>query len=1039
MLILHGCWINGRCFLWGETMPAPNALHRHSVRGEVVRSPFDAGKWKLGAAVAVLAHSAYRSRAAHARCVRVRLPTANGVPVPSRTGLLPIGWPEAPADAPSAEWEMTALPLSYPELATILSLCARMENPYAHLSARIAAGRDLLALADLWRFAGAVAARQTVLPAIRGMRSRWVAALDRADVRRLANLAEAVPPAASCMDGAGPHDTFARRFFDDAVDLIVREAVTTKLTRLHAARGVFVDVHSAWLASLRSRNPAIRWRSPEEVAEFAAVLAEWQSPVATSAASSVRLGFRIADPLGAAGETPVWRLTPVIVGGKRAVPISRRTLAPLSARDRAGLLLALGQASVLCPLLAEDGAGHGDAVTLDASEVGLFLRESAPLLKAAGFWVFSPAWWTPARCIAGRGGEMDGTRLRIRAVSARFASGGKGFFSLDALVHVKWEIVLGDVRLNEEDVEKILSGGQELVRRRSRWVYADRARLTTAVKRLKELNAGPVTIRRLVHLAAGGFISADGSIEADVSRVERHAAFAKLVGSLRNGSGVEPVAPAADFRGELRPYQTRGLSWLAFLAQWGFGACLADDMGLGKTIEAIALFLHVRNLGWRRPILVVCPMSIMTKWQRELSRFAPGLSTWIFHGPDRPTGPAFARQAEGWDVVVTSYQLLCRDFASISSVAWGIVVIDEAQNIKNADTRKSRAARKLSADWRLALTGTPVENGVGDLWAIMDFLNPGLLPGRSRFNEAFLRPIQMGTDPAARETLRRITGPFILRRLKTDPDIVADLPPRVEEKVYCPLTQEQAELYAAETKELARLLASSSGSTRRGNVLGLLTRLKQICNHPEHYFGHESPSAEEASVDPLPAARSGKLRRFDELLDDILAAGECALVFTQYVVMGRLLQRHLRIRLGQDIPFLHGGTRLRDRDAMVARFQRPDGPPVFIVSIKAGGTGLDLTRANHVFHFDRWWNPAVENQATDRAHRIGQKRTVFVHTLICEGTLESRIDDLITGKTELARQIVGSGDSWLAGLSDDKLREILSLSASATAYSDDTE
>jgi non-specific serine/threonine protein kinase len=315
----------------------------------------------------------------------------------------------------------------------------------------------------------------------------------------------------------------------------------------------------------------------------------------------------------------------------------------------------------------------------------------------------------------------------------------------------------------------------------------------------------------------------------------------------------------------------------------------------------------------------------------------------------------------------------------------------------------------------------------------MDFLNPGLLPGRTRFNETFLRPIQMGTDSSARDALRRITGPFILRRLKTDPDIVSDLPPRVEEKVYCPLTAEQAELYAAEVRDLSKIL-SASGSARRGNVLGLLTRLKQICNHPEHYFSREAPQEAAGNGDPLASIRSGKVRRLDEMLDDVLAAGECALVFTQYAVMGRLLQRHLRTRLGCDIPFLYGGTKLRDRDTMIARFQQPDGPPVFIVSIKAGGTGLDLTRANHVFHFDRWWNPAVENQATDRAHRIGQTKTVFVHTFICEGTLESRIDDLITGKTELARQIVGSGDSWIAGLSDDTLREVLALSASATAY-----
>ena len=1038
MLVLHGSWTGGRCLLWGETMPAPDAAPARE-GGKARRSPFDAGKWNLGAAVAALAHSSAKARARHARRVSATLPTAGGAPVPSRAGLVPLDWPEPAGRVRPAKWEVTALPLSYPELATIFSVCARADDPFARLSPGIAAGRDLLALADIWRFAGAVAARQTVVPAILGTRSRWVAALDRADELRLANMAAAVPPAVACLDGAGPAETFSRRFFDDAVDLIVREAVTTTLTRLHAARGSFADVHSAWLASLRSHNAEIRWKSPEEIAEFAAFLDEWRNPVAAAAAGAVRLGFRVTDPVNPKAETPIWRLAPVIVGGPRALVLSERTLAPLPCRDRENLLVALGQASMLCPHLAKDTGGFGSAIPLDASEVGIFLRETAPLLRAAGFGVFAPAWWKPARAPAGHGGDTDNTRLQIRAVGARFAPQGRAFFSLDALVDVKWELVLGDTRLKETDVAAILAGGKPLVRFRSRWLYADRARLAAAAERLRELNAGPVSVRKLVHLAVAGFISADGSVEVDVSRLARNAAFAKLAGGLRHEGQPEAVATPPDFHGELRPYQARGLAWLAFLSRWGFGACLADDMGLGKTIEAIAIFLHLRANGLRGPFLVVCPMSIMTKWRRELERFAPGLRAWIFHGPERPLGADFAKAASEADVVITSYQLLCRDFASVGMVRWGVVTVDEAQNIKNPDTRKSRAARQLRAEWRLALTGTPVENGVGDLWALMDFLNPGLLPPRARFNEAYLRPIQMGTDPSARDTLRRVTGPFILRRLKTDPDIVSDLPPRVEEKVFCPLTAEQAELYAAEIRDLSRLLSSASGATRRGNVLGLLTRLKQICNHPEHYFSRESAPEAERAGDPIPASRSGKLARLDEMLDDVIAAGDCALVFTQYAVMGRLLQRHLRARLGRDIPFLHGGTRLSDRDAMVARFQDPAGPPVFIVSIKAGGTGLDLTRANHVFHFDRWWNPAVENQATDRAHRIGQRKTVFVHTMICDGTLESRIDELISGKTELARQLVGSGDSWLAGLSDDKLREVLSLSASATAYTEDTE
>ena len=1029
MLVLHGNWIRGRFFLWGETVPDARALaSRRSAVAGVPRSPYDAGRLNLGATVAVLARSKYKARARHARRVTAELPTADGRPLPSRTCLLPLEWAEPKGAVTSAKWLVTALPLSSFELSSLFAACEEADDPYAFIAPKISAGRDLIAFAKLWRFAGAIVARQCVAPAIVGTRSRWLPVLNRADERRLCNFAEELPAGASCLEGAVPFPECPRRFFEDAVDLIVRTSVSTVLTRLHAAKGRFCEVHSAWLASLRSPNPEIKWEKREEIDEFAAVLAAWRSPVVSATGGKYRLGFRVSDPRNPDAPNPMWRLSPVIVGGEKAVTLSARSLSDIPPRDRENLLVALGQASVLCPVLANDEAGNGEFVPLDASEVNLFLCDMAPVLKSAGFGVFSPSWWTPSRRAGASAGDKDNTRLRLRASGAHFSSQGSGFFSLDALVDVKWQIVLGDTELTKDDVEKILSSGKPLVRWKSRWIYADRARLSGALEKLRELESGPVSVRSLVQMSAGSPLFSEGGIEVDLTRIEKRGEFGQLVSRLRKDAKLEEIDPPPGFSGTLRPYQRRGLSWLAFLAKWGFGACLADDMGLGKTIEAIALFLHLRAEGEKRPFLVVCPMSIMTKWQREFAKFAPGLRTWIFHGHDRPTGEAFVKAVAEVDAVITSYHLLCMDFASVSRVTWSVAALDEAQNIKNPDTRKSRLARMLSAGWRLALTGTPVENSVGDLWAIMDFLNKGLLATRSRFAETFLRPIQMGTDPAARETLRKITGPFILRRLKTDPEIVADMPPRIEEKVYCALSAEQAELYSAEIKDLSRLLSSASGAARRGNVLGLLTRLKQICNHPEHYFSKE---AEGGLPDTVAAERSGKLRRFDEILDDVLAAGECALVFTQYAVMGKLLQRHLRAHLGYEVPFLHGGVSLRGRDEMVARFQRPDGPPVFILSIKAGGTGLDLTRANHVFHFDRWWNPAVENQAADRAHRIGQKKSVFIHTMICDGTLESRIDDLITGKTELAREIIGSGDKWLTGLSDEKIRDIVALTSSA--------
>lgn len=1055
MLVLHGSWVRNRFMLWGETVPSAEADARTTSRsGEPPLSPFDAGRNEIALAVQHLTGSNGRARAAHARPVIVHLPTLGKHPVPSRTYLAPLSWSESAKATPVPRlWRVTALPLSYPELTRLFALCASSLNAYDSLTARCAAGNDLIAQSHLWRFAGAIVARQSFLPSIRDGKSRWMAALDRPDTRRLAAFVAEMPPSAAAMEGAVPAENYALSFFDDSVDVILRHSVSTTLTRVHAQRSIFSDPHSAWLASLRSLDPTIRWDSREEIDEFAELLENWSRPVVYGQQGAYRLGFRVTDPEGMEkdGESPKWRLTPLVTGEGRTLPFSPATLRKLPVEVREHMLIALGQAALLCPLFSGEGLPAGFTIALDGAEVQVFLREKAPLLKAAGYGIFAPDWWHPVRMVVnGHGSEVDGTRLRIRAVSA-VPAGDQGFFSLDALVNVKWEIVLGDETLSQKDVEKILNGGKPLVKWHSRWIFADQAKLSSALSRFEKLTAGKTSVRDLVHIAIGAGLPSSDGVEIDMGPVGAGGEIGLLLQRLRGeGGGYGDIAIPGDFRGELRPYQKRGLAWLAFLSRWGFGACLADDMGLGKTIEAIALFLHLREEGEKRPFLIVCPMSIMTKWAREFAKFAPTLKVGVYHGEGRPEGEAFVDFANGVDAVITSYQLLCMNFASVSRVLWGVALLDEAQNIKNPSTNKSHAARSLKAGWKLALTGTPVENSVRDLWALMDFLNPGLLLSRSQFAEVFQRPIQTGVDPTAGDRLKRITGPFFLRRLKTDPEIVSDMPPRIEEKVYCSLSSEQAGLYSAEIRDISRLLSTAAnGASRRGAVLSLLTRLKQICNHPEHYFRagldedgtspvratarKQGPGKAGAALpavsedDPLAQSRSGKLARFDSLLDDVLAAGECALVFTQYAVMGHLLQRHLRARLGFDVPFLYGSVPLRKRDEMIARFQRPDGPPVFILSIKAGGMGIDLTRANHVFHFDRWWNPAVENQATDRAHRLGQRKSVFIHTFICEGTLESRIDDLITGKTELARQLIASGDSWLTKLSDEKLREILAL------------
>ena len=423
------------------------------------------------------------------------------------------------------------------------------------------------------------------------------------------------------------------------------------------------------------------------------------------------------------------------------------------------------------------------------------------------------------------------------------------------------------------------------------------------------------------------------------------------------------------------------------------------------------------------PTLVVCPMSVVENWRREAERFAPDLAVHVHHGSERLGGEDLATTASQADLVITTYGLVARDIEALAAINWSRLVLDEAQNIKNSAARQAQAARRISAPRRIALTGTPVENRLAELWSIMDVLNPGLLGSASAFRQRFAVPIERYGDDEAAGRLRRATAPFILRRLKSDRSIIADLPDKIEMTVYCTLTREQATLYQAVVDEMLERIESSEGIERRGLVLATMLRLKQVCNHPAQMLADGSTLA----------GRSGKLERVEEILEEVLAEGDRALLFTQFAEFGALLRTHLRDRFGQEVLYLHGGTRKADRDATVARFQSGNGPPILILSLKAGGTGLNLTAANHVIHVDRWWNPAVEDQATDRAYRIGQRRDVQVRKLVCAGTLEERIAALLESKRALAERVVGTGETWLTELSTAELRDLVALSADAVA------
>jgi SNF2 family DNA or RNA helicase len=590
-------------------------------------------------------------------------------------------------------------------------------------------------------------------------------------------------------------------------------------------------------------------------------------------------------------------------------------------------------------------------------------------------------------------------------------------------VECSWEVALGEQALSLEELEALARLKQPLVRLRGQWVELGLQELQRAIQLWREQPRETMPVRQALQLALGSAPSMRGLEFAGVQATGRLQELRRLL----EGEGrFEELPPPEGLRGSLRPYQLKGYSWLAFLSHWGLGACLADDMGLGKTVQVLALAQRRREEGARRPVLVVCPTSVVNNWRREAERFTPKLPLLVHHGAGRSKGSQFREQAEGSALVISTYALLHRDLEQLQEVSWGAAVLDEAQAIKNPQTRQARAAFALSAEYRIALTGTPVENNVGDLWSIMEFLNPGFLGSEADFRRRFFLPIQGWHDAEASKLLKRITAPFILRRLKTDRSVIADLPEKMELKVYCTLTREQASLYRAVLREAEEELATAEGMKRRGLILALLSRLKQICNHPAQFL--REPAGNGAGR----PERSGKLARLVEMLEEVAATGDRALVFTQFVGMGRIIRQQLQELTGREVLFLHGGVPKRQRDLMVERFQdQGQSPAVFVLSLKAGGTGLNLTRASHVFHFDRWWNPAVEDQATDRAFRIGQSRQVQVHKFICAGTLEEKIDEMIEAKKALSERVIGAGEAWLTELSNAELKEVFALRSEA--------
>jgi len=675
------------------------------------------------------------------------------------------------------------------------------------------------------------------------------------------------------------------------------------------------------------------------------------------------------------------------------------------------LLAELGRASRIYPELASGlRTARPSHLGLDTEGAYHFLSTAAALLDEAGFGVLLPSWWDRHR-------KLGLALSAYTPVDGVVAKTGK--FGRDQLVEFRWELAVGDDTLTEDEIAALAETKAPLIRLRGQWVAVDPEQLRRGLEFLARKPTGRTTAAEILTLAASHPDDIDPPLPLTSVRADG------WLGELLSGAAaqsLQPLQPPPGFTATLRPYQQRGLSWLAFLSSLGLGSCLADDMGLGKTVQLLALECLQRHQDpGTGPTLLLCPMSLVGNWQREAARFAPGLRVYPHHGGARLHGDVLREHLEDTDLVVTTYATATRDIDELAGYGWNRVVLDEAQAVKNSLSRGAKAVRRLEAGHRVALTGTPVENRLAELWSIIDFLNPGLLSSSELFRTRYAIPVERygQTEPA--ERLRAITRPYVLRRLKTDPTIIDDLPEKIEIKQYCRLTSEQASLYQSIVDDMLEKIENTQGIERRGNVLAAMAKLKQVCNHPAQLLHDRSPIG----------TRSGKVIRLEEILEEILAEDDRVLCFTQFTEFAEMLVPHLATRFGQDVLYLHGGTPRNRREEMVARFQSGDGPPIFLLSLKAGGTGLNLTAANHVVHLDRWWNPAVENQATDRAFRIGQQRTVQVRKFICTGTLEEKIDDMIEEKKALADLVVSDGEGWLTELSTRDLREVFALRAGA--------
>ncbi|MDD4446841.1 MAG: DEAD/DEAH box helicase [Methanothrix sp.] len=1038
MQVLHSLWDRETLYIWAESSDLPissvdkpgNRKKHHPPQPHPFATPSHELK-------DLLMHSFSWS----GECVRVetlslRLPAINSGPFPSPWLLREDYQSEKPSQLGSY-----SVPALGQEIRFALDLLLDLP-PNPPLGAAYA--DSLRFWSQLALFSLELVAREQFLPGIGKSRAIWKAVIDEPDQERLNIFIRSLPP--SCLSLSHPSQATSTElvhcFVNSAVNAIVHSGLegVNLLPAKRGRRPKIVPLPIQFLSALTGQETDLSATAPE-LAVFSSKMDSWVSQIHPKIEDiPFRTCFRLEAP---DSEKAAWSLAfflqanddrSLLVPAKEVWQTKSHALTFLKKRlknPQERLLADLGKASRIVPLMEKClESARPTCLEMHTQEAYSFLREFAPLLNQNGFGVLLPSWWE-------KPGSRLGLKLQLKGPVKQEGKIGSAFFGLDSLVSYDWQLSLGGNILTKAEFAELSRLKIPLIQIRGEWMELRPTEIEAAIAFFQKNQEREMTLAESLRLgnALSGQKLSDVDSTLPILEVQAEGQIEQILNSLANPGSLEEIQPPREFLGTLRPYQLRGVSWLEYLQRIGLGACLADDMGLGKTVELIAFLLRERGAEPDKkdssivrlpPALLICPMSVAGNWQKELERFAPSLRVLVHHGQNRRTGPGFLQEAEEKDVIITTYALAPRDEEDLSAITWSHVILDEAQNIKNQNARQTQSIKRLSSGQKIALTGTPVENRLSELWSIMDFLNPGYLGSFQSFRQNFSLPIEKYKNKSSSEVLRTIISPFVLRRLKTDSTIIQDLPEKMEMRVNYNLTAEQASLYAAVVEEMLSRIESLEGMERRGQILAALTKLKQICNHPALFLQDGS----------LLAGRSGKLSRLEEMLYEVLAGGDSALIFTQYAAMGAMLRHHLQEKLGVEALFLHGGTSRKQRDDMVSRFQA-GGSPIFILSLKAGGSGLNLTAASHVFHFDRWWNPAVENQATDRAFRIGQKKSVFVHKFVCLGTLEERIDKMIEQKKALAESVIGTGESWLTELSNEALRDMLSLRRDAVSSEDD--